>query len=104
MVMLDTTFSEEERRILLEFVVKFGKEVKVLYAVDENNVFYEGLVGEERQNFHFDAINRMIEVGGLYLLEEKNCLGVWNMGDWSLKKGYVFWGEYGTLDVAIKDL
>jgi hypothetical protein len=104
MIILETAFTDLEKQILCEYAVKIGGEIKIFYSITEKSIFYESTIEGNRQLCKFESPNRMIEIGGLYLLEDKGSIGVWNMGDFNRERGYVFWGEYGALDAAIRAL
>jgi hypothetical protein len=104
MTILDTTFDEHEADFLRAFLSKFEGEIKVFYAIDEKKLFHESFTEGESRLIQIDAPRRMIEIGGLYLLEEKGWLGMWNMGDLNKEGKYVFWGGYGALGDAVQSL
>jgi hypothetical protein len=88
---LRTEFSDAEKEILYSHIDKFNYTVSFFISVNS-----EHLSG-------VDEPNRMIGVGGLYLLEEKGCPNEWYMGE--LKNStYGFWGNYGDLKSAIEGL
>ena len=91
MVFLNTQFNEDEAFILMEFINHFNMEVSIVYSVDTDK-----LTG-------VNCPNRMISVGGLFLVEEKDETQEWYMGD---KNGdtYDFWGNYGNLKDALNGL
>jgi len=98
MILLDTRLSEAEKQIIENYVSEYGTEIKLLCAVDEKRLFH---TGAQQLLTAINDANRMIDVGGLVLLEEKSDIGNWNMGSFSAETGYVFWGEYGDLDTAL---
>ena len=100
MVLLDTTLSEAEKRVIEKYISEYGVEIKLFCTVDEKRLFHAG----PDQATPVKDVSRMIDVGGLVLLEEKADAGNWNMGDFNEKQGYVFWGEYGDLDAALRGL
>ncbi len=88
---LDTGFDMDENKTLSEFVNRFNMEIAVFYSVRT-----ESLSGVNNPN-------RMISVGGLYLLEEKDEPKSWYMGQ--LINGVIdFWGNYGSLHDALNGL
>ena len=87
---LNTNFTQEEKDILSEY-----REVDIKLFIDTN-------LFNNDKNMPKNP-NRMIGVGGLYLLEGKDTLGSWYMGDWN-KGSYSFWGNYGNLEIALKSL
>ena len=91
MIFLDTKFNEEENDMLNEYIREFHQDVSVFYSVEADN-----LLG-------VDCPTRMISVGGLFLLEEKDEPRQWYMGQ---KNGdsYSFWGKYGNLKDALYGL
>jgi len=86
-------------QILSKYAELWSMEIAVIYAVDETKLFHDAMGTAEPCG----APNRMIEVGGLVLLEEKSDIGEWYMGEKS-KSTYSFWGNYGDLESAIKGL
>ena len=88
---LDLNFDDEERAILNEYIEKYNQEISVLYSVDT-----EKISGTETPS-------RMIFVGGLYLLEEKDSLKEWHMGQ-LLDGVYDFFGNHGDLKSALYGL
>ena len=101
MVLLDTTLSESEKQTIEKYMDEYGTEIKLFCTVDETRLFH---TAANQTLMPVTEVSRMIDVGGLVLLEEKSDVGNWNMGDLSEKHGYVFWGEYGDLDAALRAL
>lgn len=91
MTFLNTMFDDEEVAILKEFIEKNNLAISIFYSIDTN-----ALAGVENPN-------RMIFVGGLYLLEEKDEPKEWYIGQ--LSNGvYDFWANYGSLKDALYGL
>jgi hypothetical protein len=101
MILLNTILSDDEKQIIEKYISEYGTEVKLFCTVDEKRLFHSGA---NQTLIAIKDTNRMIDVGGLVLLEEKSDIGNWNMGDFSEENGYVFWGEYGGLDSALRGL
>ena len=101
MILLDTMVSDTEKQIIANYTAEYGAGIKLFCTVDETRLFH---AGTNQTLVAVKDANRMIDVGGLVLLEEKSDPGNWNMGDFSEKTGYVFWGEYGDLDSALRGL
>jgi len=104
MMILDTTLNDNEKKILFEYAVTYEGKIKIFITIDEKKLFYEGVVEGEKCCFVINSPHRLIEIGGQYLLEEKDNIGIWCMGDYSKERGYIFWGEYGSLENAIRSL
>ena len=83
---LKTVFNETEEKILQNF----GREVKVFYSIDEKKLFFETVSSGEVQYSLVENPNRILEIDGYLLMEEKNYEGSWNMGSFKQEKGYVF--------------
>ena len=88
MILLDTILSDDEKQIIEKYISECSVEIKLVCTVDEKRLFH---VGANQTLTAMVDTNRMIDVGGVVLLEEKSDLGNWNMGDFSEKNGYVFW-------------
>ena len=88
---LNLNFNDEERAILDKYIEKYNQEISVFYSIDT-----EKITGAETPN-------RMIFVGGLYLLEEKGSPNEWHMGH-LLNGVYDFWGNYRDLENALYGL
>jgi len=101
MILLNTILSDDEKQIIEAYISEFGGEIKLFCTVDEKRLFH---TGANQTLIAVEDANRMIAVGGLVLLEEKSDIGNWNMGDFGEENGYVFWGEYGDLDSALRGL
>jgi len=101
MVLLNTALTDDEKHIIEKYVSEWGGEIKLFCTVDETRLFH---AAANKTLMPILDANRIISVGGLLLLEEKSDIGMWNMGDFSEKHGYVFWGEYGDLASALKGL
>ena len=99
-VELNTAFTQAEKDILMEY-----SDVDIKLIVDTDNLFYSGVGGGEAKNELFtETPNRMVGVGGLYLLEVNDELGEWYMGEKGKDNKYYFWGNYGDLKTALEGL
>ena len=90
-VYLNLDFDDEEKAVLNEFIGRYKQEISILYSVNAEKIV--------------DAYNpnRMIFIGGYYLLEEKESPKEWHMG-MIVNDKYVFFGNYGDLRSAINGL
>ena len=68
MILLDTRLSESEKRIIENYISEYDTEIKLFCAVDEKRLFH---TGAQQRLTAINNANRMIDVGGLVLLEEK---------------------------------
>ena len=91
MIFLNTTFDDEENAILSGYINKYNQETQIFYSIK-----IESLSGVSNPN-------RMISVGGLYLLEEKDEPREWYMGDLNNGK-YDFGGKHISLEDALYGL
>lgn len=89
---LCTAFSRQEQDIVQAYALKCGTEISILCAVDSTRI--EGDI----------VPRRMLYVGVLYLLENKEEPGEWYMGDKAKDGVYAFWGNYGSLQDALDGL
>ena len=89
---LSTEFSDEEVATIREYCYKYEVELSLLFGISKE------LFSEEGVN-----PNRIILVGGYYLMEEKGEEGMWYMGQYCDNK-YVFWSRCRSLKDAINSL
>ena len=89
---LNTQFNDEETMVIHRYCDEYKIELSILYSVD-TALFEESSL----------MPNRIIYVGGYYLLEEKNDDGKWNMGQ-RHNNNLSFWGKYGSLEKALHNL
>ena len=92
-ISLSTYFSETESKLLEEY------RGKVLPVIDKDKLFHASI----GKKLKVDEPNRMVAVGGLFLLEVKAELDTWYMGQYH-KGIYSFWGNYGALQDALEGL
>jgi hypothetical protein len=96
-VELNTDFSEVEKSLL-----KGYKDVDIKLFIDTDHLFHDGVVEGKVYQIKAENPNRMITVDMYCLLEEKDELGTWNMGQRENDCKYVFWGNYGDLATTLK--
>ena len=97
---LNTTFTQDEKDILMEY-----KDVDIKLFVDTGSLFYSSVRNGKAHNELFtETPNRMIGVGGLYLLDVNDELRTLYMGEKGKDSNYYFWGNYGNLKTALEGL
>ena len=98
-VELNTHLTQEEKDILK------CSDVSVKLIVDTDMLFYECRKDGKLYTETIENPNRMIGIGGYYLLELKDEIGEWNMGVQKQDDlSYLFWGNYGNLKDAYEAL
>jgi len=98
---LNANFAQTEKNIFIE--LGYG-DVDINLFVDSKKLFYSNVRNGAVHNELIKNPNRMIKIGGLYLLELKDELGEWYMGDKNKDDCYYFWANYGDLKTAIEGL
>ena len=93
-VELNTDLSEAEKSLLKDY-----RDVDIKLFVDTDHLLHDGVSEQTKA----ENPNRIISVDTFYLLEEKDELGTWYMGQREKGK-YVFWANYGDLDTTLKAL
>jgi len=95
-IKLNTQFSDNEKKVLYECI-----DVSIKLCIQSEKLFYTGLNDE---NKIINNPHRMIEIGGYYLLEIKDEINEWHLGVMQKDFTYVFFGNYGSLEDAIRNL
>jgi hypothetical protein len=98
---LSIDFTQFEKDIFAELEYD---DVDIKLFADTDRLFYSGVRDGEVYHELIENPNRMIGIGGLYLLEVKDELGEWYMGDKQKDNSYHFWGNYDDLKTAIEGL
>ena len=96
---LNTDFAHAEKDTLKKY-----NDIDIKLFIDTDDLFHRGVRDGEKYNELIDNPNRMISVGGLYLLEVADELDTWYMGDKGKDGNYYFWGNYGDLQTALESL
>ena len=95
MIELNTTFTQEEKDALQGY-----GDVDIKRFIDSKKLFHSSIQG----TVAMENPNRLIGVGGLYLVELKDEPGEWYMGQRHKGDTYHFWGCYGDLKNALEGL
>ena len=96
---LNIDFNEMEKAILSQC-----KDIDIKLFVDTDSLFHIGVSNGVEYRKKITQPNRMIAVNPFFLLEEKDELGTWYMGQLEDAYTYCFWGNYGDLETTIKAL
>ena len=96
---LSVNFSEEEK---IQLSAYNDIDIK-LYIQSEKLLFTGTIDGKEIAEIITNP-HRLIGVGGLYLLELRDELNEWYMGEKSNDNAYRFWANYGDLENALASL